>query len=95
MSLLDIAQLELDFLRNINTLKAFKKQTCTEHNFFFFFFPPPCFSANRSFQNNLFSFCFQLTYLARCRNNPPLKQMVDSKKNLCWYNYNIHKLIKN
>lgn len=43
MSLLDIAQLELDFLHNINTLKAFKKQTCTEHNFFF----PPCFSANR------------------------------------------------
>lgn len=41
MSLLDIAQLELDFLHNINTLKAFKKQTCTEHNFFFFFFPPP------------------------------------------------------
>lgn len=43
MSLLDIAQLELDFLHNINTLKAFKKQTCTEHNFFFSF--PPCFSA--------------------------------------------------
>lgn len=43
MSLLDIAQLELDFLHNINTLRAFKKQTCTEHNFF----SPPCFSANR------------------------------------------------
>lgn len=83
MSLLDIAQLELDFLHNINTLKAFKKQTCTEHNFFFLF--SPLLLGHRSLQNNLFSFCFQLTYLARCRNNPPLKQMVDSKKT-CWYN---------